>query len=130
MGAYIASEVIKLMVGKEIQVKGAKALLLGITFKENCPDIRNTRAIDVYKELKDYHVDIDLYDPWANAAEVKREYGIELKNSIDNTKYDTIILAVAHKEFLTLDLSTMIKKISLIYDIKGVLSKHVIDKRL
>jgi len=130
MGAYIASEVVKLMVAKEIPVKGAKTLLLGITFKENCPDIRNTKAIDVYKELQTYHMDVDLFDPWANAEEVKREFGIDLKTSISSEKYETIILAVAHKEFMTLDLSKMRKMNSLIYDIKGVLAKQDIDKRL
>ena len=130
MGAYVISEVVKLMVAKEIPIKGAKALLLGITFKENCPDIRNTKAIDIYKELQAYHMNVDLFDPWANAQEVKREFGIGLKTSITNEIYDTIILAVAHKEFLTLDLSKMRKKNSLIYDIKGVLAKQDIDKRL
>ena len=130
MGSYVISEVVKLMVAKEIPIKGAKALLLGITFKENCPDIRNTKAIDIYKELQTYHMNVDLFDPWANAQEVKREFGIELKTSITNELYDTIILAVAHKEFLTLDLSKMRKKNSLIYDIKGVLDKQDIDKRL
>jgi UDP-N-acetyl-D-galactosamine dehydrogenase len=125
MGAYIASEVIKLMVAKEIPVKGAKTLLLGITFKENCPDIRNTKAIDVYNELKDYHMDIDLYDPWANAEEVKSEFGIDLKASISKEKYDTIILAVAHKEFLTLDLQSLKNKNSLTYDVKGILTEGV-----
>lgn len=125
MGAYIASEVVKLMVAKEIPVKGAKTLLLGITFKENCPDIRNTKAIDVYNELKGYHMDIDLYDPWANAEEVQKEFGIELKSSIANEKYDTIILAVAHKEFLTLDLQSLKNKNSLTYDVKGILTEGV-----
>ena len=130
MGAYIASEVVKLMVAKEIPVKGAKTLLLGITFKENCPDIRNTKAIDVYRELQSYHMDIDLYDPWANTEEVHQEFGINLITTLSNEKYDTIILTVAHKEFLELDISKMRKKESLIYDIKGVLAKQDIDKRL
>ena len=125
MGAYIASEVVKLMVAKEIPVKGAKTLLLGITFKENCPDIRNTKAIDVYKELQSYHMDIDLYDPWANAEEVQREFGVALKSSIANEKYDTIILAVAHKQFLTLDIQSLKNKNSLTYDVKGILTEGV-----
>jgi len=125
MGAYIASEVVKLMVAKEIPVKGAKTLLLGITFKENCPDIRNTKAIDVYNELKAFHMDIDLYDPWANAKEVKHEFGVELKTSITNEKYDTIILAVAHKQFLTLDLKRLKNTNSLTYDVKGILTEGV-----
>ena len=125
MGAYIASEVVKLMVAKEIPVKGAKTLLLGITFKENCPDIRNTKAIDVYNELKAYHMDVDLYDPWANTAEVKHEFGLELKTSITNVKYDAIILAVAHKQFLSLDLKSLKNTNSLTYDIKGLLTEGV-----
>tara|TARA_B110000977_G_scaffold201600_1_gene297154 strand:+ start:1817 stop:3112 length:1296 start_codon:yes stop_codon:yes gene_type:complete len=130
MGAYIASEIVKLMVSREIPVKGAKTLLLGITFKENCPDIRNTKAIDVYKELQSYHMNVDVYDPWANAAEVKREFGINLIESIDSVKYDSIILAVAHKEFLHIDLSKLKNSNSLVYDIKGVLPKDLIDRRL
>jgi len=125
MGAYIVSEVVKLMVAKEILVKGAKTLLLGITFKENCPDIRNTKAIDVYNELKAYHMDVDLYDPWANAEEVKREFGVTLKTSISSEKYDTIILAVAHHEFLTLDLRSLKNTNSLTYDVKGILTEGV-----
>ena len=130
MGAYIVSEVVKLMVAKEIAVKGAKTLLLGITFKENCPDIRNTKAIDVYNELKAYHMDVDLYDPWANVEEVKREFGITLKTAIYSEKYDSIILAVAHNEFLKMDLTSLKNTNSLIYDIKGVLFKEQTDKRL
>lgn len=125
MGAYIVSQVVKLMVAKEIPVKGAKTLLLGITFKENCPDIRNTKTIDVYKELKGYHMDVDVYDPWANPEEVQREFGIALKTSIANEKYDTIILAVAHKEFLTLDLKSLKNTNSLTYDVKGILTEGV-----
>ena len=125
MGAYIVSEVVKLLVAKEIPVKGAKTLLLGITFKENCPDIRNTKAIDVYNELKTYHMDVDLYDPWANAEEVKSEFGVELKTSFSSEKYDTIILAVAHKEFLTLDLKSLKNTNSLTYDVKGILTEGV-----
>ena len=130
MGSYIASEVVKLMVAKEISVKGAKTLLLGITFKENCPDIRNTKAIDVYRELRAYHMDVDLYDPWANPQEVKHEFGIDLKEIIENEKYDTIILAVAHKEYLKIDLAKLRNRNSLIYDIKGVFPKELIDTRL
>jgi UDP-N-acetyl-D-glucosamine/UDP-N-acetyl-D-galactosamine dehydrogenase len=130
MGAYIASEVVKIMVSKEIPVKAAKTLLLGITFKEDCPDIRNTKAIDVYKELQSYHMNVDVYDPWANATEVKKEFGIVLKESIDSETYDTIILAVAHKEFVKVDLGKLKNPTSVVYDIKGVLSRELIDRRL
>jgi len=125
MGKYIVSEIIKLMIAKEIPIKAAKILLLGITFKENCPDIRNTKAIDIYKELISYGMDVDLYDPWANTEEVKSEYDIELKTSLSNEKYDTIILAVAHKEFLKLDLKRFKKINSLTYDVKGILTEGV-----
>lgn len=130
MGTYIASEVVKLMVDKEISVKGANVLLLGITFKENCPDIRNTKAIDVYNELKKYHMDVDLFDPWANAKEVKYEFGVNLISSLHEKKYDTIILAVAHKEFLKLDITKIRNNNSIVYDIKGVLPKELINFRL
>ena len=129
MGAYVASQVVKLMVSKEMPIKGAKTLLLGITFKENCPDIRNTKAIDVYNELKGYHMNVDIYDPWANAQEVKREFGVDLKSSLNSEKYDAIILAVAHNEFLALDLKNLKNKNSLTYDVKGVLTEGV-DARL
>ena len=125
MGKYIVSEIIKHMIAKEIPIKAAKILLLGITFKENCPDIRNTKAIDIYKELISYGMDVDLYDPWANTEEVKNEYDIELKTSLSNEKYDTIILAVAHKEFLKLDLKRFKKINSLTYDVKGILTEGV-----
>ena len=125
MGKYIVSEIIKHMITKEIPIKAAKILLLGITFKENCPDIRNTKAIDIYKELISYGMDVDLYDPWANAEEVKSEYNIELKTNLSNEKYDTIILAVAHKEFLKLDLKRYRNINSLTYDVKGILTEGV-----
>jgi UDP-N-acetyl-D-galactosamine dehydrogenase len=130
MGNYVVSQVVKQMIAKNIPIYGAKALLLGITFKENCPDIRNTRAIDIFNELQSYHIDVDLFDPWANPDEVRSEFGIDLTLDINNEKYDTIILAVAHNEFLTLDFSKIKKNKSLVYDIKSVLVKENIDSRL
>lgn len=129
MGDYIATEVLKLMVKKDIAVKNAKVLMLGITFKENCPDIRNTKAIDVYLSLKQYSMDIEVYDPWANFDEVKSEYGIDIIPKI-NTNYDAIINVVAHKEFLDIDFNQIKSKNGVVYDVKGVLSKNDIDKRL
>ena len=121
MGSYIATEIVKLMLDKEVAIKNAKVLLLGITFKENCTDIRNTKVIDVYNELKTYKMDIDVHDPWANTEDVKTEFGIVLKEDITKEKYDAIILAVAHKEFLELSFEKLKNTRSLVYDVKGVL---------
>jgi len=130
MGNYIASEVAKEMKKQNIKIDGANILLLGITFKENCPDIRNTKAIDIYKGLKSYNANVDVYDSWANYTEVKKEFGIELKNNLTNCEYDAIILAVAHTDFLVFDFSEIKKENSIVYDVKGVLNKENIDKRL
>lgn len=128
MGGYVASEVIKLMIDKEVKVKGAKVLILGITFKENCPDIRNTKVIDLYRSLTSYGVKVNLYDPWANREEVKQEYDIDLVEDANKKKYSAIVLAVAHNQFKTLDISKLQKKKSVIYDIKNFLTKK--DKSL
>jgi len=130
MGQYVATEVIKLMVKKEIPVKCSNILMLGITFKENCPDIRNTRAIDIYRELKTYDLTVDIYDPWADADEVDHEYGIVSHTSLPDKKYDAVILAVAHKTFESIHLDTVKKSNSVVYDVKAVLPKHSVDGRL
>ena len=130
MGGYVATEVIKLMVKKEIPVRGSSILMLGITFKENCPDIRNTRAIDIYHELKTYDLNVDIYDPWASADEVRHEYGINSLTSLPDKKYDAIILAVSHKTFQSLPLDNLKKEISVVYDVKAVLPKETVDGRL
>ena len=130
MGDYIALDVAKEMQKKEIQLKGANVLLLGITFKENCPDIRNTKVIDIYKSLRLLNADVEVFDSWADNREVKEEFGITLKKNLEDKKYDAIILAVAHNEFLEMDLSKLKKPSSIVYDIKGVLNKQDIDKRL
>ncbi|MCT4665866.1 MAG: nucleotide sugar dehydrogenase [Flavobacteriales bacterium] len=131
MGAYVSSEIVKLMLEKDLKVKGSKALLLGITFKENCPDIRNTRVIDVYQELRDYQINVDVYDPWANNEEVKHEYGIDLTEKPNTNDYDVVIHAVSHQEFQEIDLHKFLKSDSgVLYDVKGVLDKKMIDKRL
>ncbi len=129
MGQYVASEIIKLMVQRDIKIKGAKILTLGITFKENCPDVRNTKAVDIIDQLKTYGTSIEIYDPWANPKEVMHEYGIETVQDLPNTKFDAIILAVAHKEFLDLDLRSILTTEGVIYDVKGALS-GIADKRL
>ena len=130
MGNYIALEIVKEMKKKNIQIKGANILLLGITFKENCPDIRNTKAVDIYKGSRAYNSNIDVYDPWASYEEVKDELGIELTSHLTEKEYDSIVLVVAHNEFLELDLSKIKKADSIVYDVKGVLDKEDIDKRL
>lgn len=130
MGEYVAHQVIKLMNKKGVLVKDAKILLLGITFKENCPDIRNTKIVDIYTTLSEYSNNIIVYDPWANSAAVKYEYNIDIVNELPNDKFDTIILCVAHKEFLELDVRLMIKEGGVLYDVKGILSKDIVDGRL
>lgn len=130
MGDYIASEVMKEMQQKDIHINGSNILLLGITFKENCPDIRNTKAIDLYKALKSYNAIVDVYDSWACSKEVKKEFEIQLTDNLSAKRYDAIVLAVSHKEFLDIDFSSIKKDQSIVYDVKGVLNKEIIDKRL
>src|SRR5690606_36123787 len=122
MGAYVASQVVKTMIKNNIKVNGAEVLMLGITFKENCPDMRNTKIVDVVKALNEYSVRVTIYDPWANPEEVKHEYGIESLNVIPEHKYDAIVLGVSHKEFTDLNFETLQKEGSVIYDVKGVLN--------
>jgi UDP-N-acetyl-D-galactosamine dehydrogenase len=129
MGEYVASQVVKLMIKKGISVNGANLLMLGITFKENCPDVRNTKIVDVIKVLKEYGIAVTLYDPLANIEEVRKEYKLETINSVPNEKFDAIVLGVAHKEFLKLDFSELQKENSLLYDVKGVLGT-LADNRL
>ena len=132
MGAYVAGETIKLMVKKEIPIKNARILILGFTFKENCPDVRNTRVIDIVKELKSYHAQLDIYDPWADPSLVKHEYGIETFKTISAIcgKYDAVILAVAHTEFMNLNITDFVNERSVIYDVKGILKEGIFDARL
>ncbi len=132
MGSFVASEVIKLMIKREIKINGAKILALGITFKENCPDIRNTRAIDVYNELISYGVDLTLFDPWANENEVKREFNIACTNDIESldNDYDAIVLTVAHKDFLNMDMRSYLNEDGILYDVKSILPKKDVDGRL
>jgi UDP-N-acetyl-D-galactosamine dehydrogenase len=130
MGQHVATEVIKLMVKKDVPVKDSNILMLGITFKENCPDIRNTKAIDIYNELKTYNLNVDIYDPWASPNEVRHEYGITSYNKLPDIKYDAVILAVAHKTFESLPLDHIKKDKSVVYDVKAVLPKEIVDGRL
>ena len=131
MGEYVAHQVIKLMNKKGVLVKDANILLLGITFKENCPDIRNTKIVDIYSTLSEYTNNITIYDPWADKAEVQHEYQIEISNTLDATKkYDAIILGVAHKEFLEIDIPSLLNENGVVYDVKGILDRTIIDGRL
>lgn len=131
MGAYVANQTIKCMNKKGIIVKDAKFLILGITFKENCPDIRNTKVVDIYHTLKEYTDGITVLDPWANPEKTLHEYNIQIeKNLDDEVKYDAIILAVAHKEFLNIDLKKHLNENGVIYDVKGILDRNIIDGRL
>lgn len=131
MGAYVASEVVKLMLKAGKPVKNAKALMLGITFKENCPDIRNTRAIDIYNELQSYGMDVDVYDPWASADEVKHEYEIDILTTYpEGNGYGAIILAVAHDEFMVIDIKEHRDNGAVVFDVKGILPKEIVDLRL
>lgn len=129
MGSYVASEVVKLMLSKNIAVKGSKVLVLGITFKENCPDVRNTKVIDVVSNLKEFGVDVTIFDPLANPDEVEHEYGVRNIKKIGAETYDAIVLAVAHREFLMLDFSASSKETAVLYDVKGVLGDRA-DKKL
>lgn len=128
MGEYVASQVVKLMIKKGIEVKGAKLLMLGITFKENCPDVRNTKIVDVIAAFKDYEIIVDVFDPCANPDEVMHEYKIITTRNLPLQKYDAIVLGVAHNEFLELELSDLRKENSLLYDVKGVLKDKVDGK--
>ncbi|GEM62176.1 UDP-N-acetyl-D-galactosamine dehydrogenase [Sphingobacterium faecium NBRC 15299] len=129
MGEYVASQVIKTMIKKCINVNGAEVLMLGVTFKENCPDVRNTKIVDVIAALEDYGVKVTTYDPWANPAEVKHEYGIDSLTELPSAKFDAIVLGVAHNEFLNIDLDALKKECAIVYDVKGIISDRA-DSRL
>jgi len=132
MGSYVAQETVKLMIDKGISIKGSNTLVLGITFKENCPDIRNSRVIDIIREFKTYKVNIDVYDPWADIDTVKQEYNLNLINNASLLKrnYDAIVIAVSHKEFLSLDLEKLISVTGVIFDVKSFYPKSNTDSRL
>ncbi len=129
MGQYVASEVVKLMLQNDLKVKGSKILVLGITFKENCPDVRNTKVVDVIKSLKEYGVDLTIYDPLANPEEVKHEYNLHTTQELPDDKYDAIVLTVAHKPFINLELNNFKSNGAVVYDVKGVLGDKC-DRKL
>ena len=130
MGDYVASEVVKCMIKKDININGSNTLILGITFKENCPDVRNTKAVDVVNSLKSYGTNITIYDPWANEEEVMHEYGMLSSKKIPKTKFDAVVLTVAHNEFINLDFSVLTKNSAVIYDVKNILPDSLADKTL
>lgn len=129
MGEYVASQVVKCMIKKGINVNGAQVLMLGVTFKENCPDVRNTKIVDVIRALEDYGIQVTTYDHWANPAEVNHEYGIESTTDLPKAKFDAIVLGVAHQEFLNLKLDDLKKENAVVYDVKGIIS-DLADSRL
>lgn len=128
---FVASKVVKLMIGKGHVIKDGKVLILGITFKENCPDIRNTKVVDVYKELLQYGLQVDIYDPWADTEEVKEEYGVDILTELNNgDKYQGVVLAVAHKEFLEMDYKSIKENNGVVFDTKACLDRSLVDGRL
>ena len=132
MGAYVAAQTIKLMLKKGIQVLGSKIIIMGFTFKENCPDVRNTRVIDIYRALQEYNVSITVYDPWASPEVVKCQYGIDIVSQLPEEKFDTAIVAVAHRQFWEgeINFEYLLNKKHVIYDVKGILPRNIIDGRL
>jgi len=129
MGEYVASQVVKLMIKKGIVINGASLLMMGITFKENCPDVRNTKIVDVVSAIADYGIKVTIYDPMANPREVKHEYGLNTLTKLPVQQFDAVVMGVAHKDFLELDLALLQKQISVLYDVKGILGTEV-DGRL
>jgi UDP-N-acetyl-D-galactosamine dehydrogenase len=130
MGEYVASQIVKLMIKKGISVLNSELLMLGITFKENCPDVRNTKIVDVIRSLETYGINVSIFDPWASEDEVNHEYNLKISNKLPKNKFDAIVLGVAHNEFISLDLEKSKKDLSIIYDVKGILTDVSIDGRL
>lgn len=132
MGAYVVDQTIKLMLMKGIKVFGCKVIIMGFTFKENCPDVRNTRVIDIYRELKKYNVNITVFDPWASPEVVKREYGIDIVSDLPSDKFDAAIVAVAHRQFrqMEIDFDALLEKNHVIFDVKAIMPRDLIDGRL
>ena len=131
MGEYIAGRVVKCMIKKDIPVRNAELLILGFTFKENCPDVRNSKVMDVVRYLQEYGIKVTIYDPWVRPQEVKKEYGVEIASALPEDKsFDAIVLAVAHREFLSLDIPALTKEHSVVYDVKGCLHPAWVDERL
>jgi UDP-N-acetyl-D-galactosamine dehydrogenase len=130
MGMFVANKLIKLMLKKEHKITQSKVLILGFTFKENCPDIRNTRVIDIYKELIQFDLVVDIYDPWADAAEVEKDYHIKLIDKVDLNNYQAVVITVAHEQFLKLDYQIVKTNNGVIFDTKSVIDRNLVDARL
>ena len=131
MGQYVASQLVKTMIKKKISINGAQILNLGITFKENCPDVRNTKAVDVIQALEDYSLHVTTFDPWAKPEEVKHEYGIDILDALEEGKrYDSLVIAVSHNEFLEMDLDQLKKENAVVFDTKACLDRNLVDARL
>lgn len=131
MGGYVVNRVIRLMLKKGIQVLGSNILVLGLTFKENCPDVRNTKVVDIVNALKDYNLNVTIYDPWANPETVKRHYGLDIIQELpEDTKFDAVIAAVAHKDFKDLDLESILEPNHVVFDVKSSLRRDMVDERL
>jgi UDP-N-acetyl-D-galactosamine dehydrogenase len=131
MGSFVADKVVKLMIQKDHKIKGSRVLIMGVTFKENCPDVRNTRVVDIYTELTSFGLNVDVYDPWASIAEVKATYGFEIVNTIDTTLlYDAVIVAVAHQEFLSYDFMRIKENNGVVFDTKAIIDRALVDGRL
>lgn len=130
MGAYVAEQTIKCMNKKGVIVKDANILILGVTFKENCPDIRNTKVVDIYHTLAEYTPNITVYDPWADRSQVRKEYDLDIVNQLPDQKFDAVILAVAHEAFKGLDVRSLLGENGVVYDVKGVLDRTLVDGRL
>jgi UDP-N-acetyl-D-galactosamine dehydrogenase len=128
MGDYVASQIVKLMIKKGIAINGAQLLMLGITFKENCPDVRNTKIVDVIAALKDYGIDVIIYDPWASPDAVMHEYKLTTTTELPSQRFDAVVLGVSHKKFLKLEFDGLRKDISVLYDVKGVLEGNIDGK--
>ena len=133
MGAYVVSQLVKAMLHKSIQVKGANVLIMGLTFKENCPDLRNTRIVDIIAELAEYNIAVDIYDPWVSPDEAQHEYGVAVLTEKPQQQYDAVIVAVAHEQFKAMsteEYKALTKPVSIIYDLKYILEPQVSDLRL
>ena len=133
MSRYVASQLIKAMLKKKLQIEGANVLIMGLTFKENCPDLRNTKVVDIFAELKEYNVAVDIYDPWVNVEEAYHEYGINVLNTLPNKKYDGVIFSVAHSQFKDMskdDVKGLIRDDGVVYDLKYIIDPNIVDIRL
>ena len=130
MAEFVASKAVKMMIKKKKTIDESTVLILGITFKENCPDIRNTKVVDVYRKVKEYGINVVIYDPWADAHEVWKEYGVPILTELPSSLFDAVIVAVAHREFLQMDVKNLLNKQGMLFDLKASLDRSIVDARL